>query len=711
MRGQKNMVIAKNEIVINGKTLSIETGRVARQANGAVMVRYGDSVVFTAVTCAELTRDFGFFPLTVDYREKTYAAGKFPGGFFKREGRPTTKEILTARLIDRPIRPLFPDNMNHEISVSSMAISADDENDPDMLAMIGASAALAVSDIPCEGPTASVRVGKVDGQLVFYPTQSQLETSTLDLVIAATREAIVMVECGAKELPEDEMIDALLQGHDVVKQVIELIESLVKQSGKPKFELAPAEDKFADLREQVFGEYYERVKEATLVDGKLNKKAALKAISREVVEKHVPQVEPPELPPAGAPTKGDISGIMESLSKKVERDLIIQERRRADGRGLTDIRPISIEVGVLPRTHGSAIFTRGETQALVIATLGTGDDEQIVDGLMTEHREKFMLHYNFPAYCVGETWPNRGPKRREIGHGALARRSILPVLPELDKFPYTIRVVSEITESNGSSSMASVCGGTMAMMDAGVKIRQPVAGIAMGLIKEGDEIRILSDILGSEDHNGDMDFKVSGTQNGITALQMDIKIGGISREVLTEALGQAREGRIQILRTMLGVLDRPRGEISQYAPKIIRIKINPDKIGLVIGPGGKVIKGIQEETKAKIEIEEDGTVNIWGDGLASAEAAREQIEAITEEVQPGRVYKDCRVVSVKDFGCFVEVLPGQEGLVHVSELGQGFIENVADVVKINDRIDVKCVGVDNQGRIKLSKKALEAPQG
>ncbi len=702
------MVIAKNEIVINGKTLSIETGRIARQANGAVMVRYGDTVVFTAVTAAELDRDVDFFPLTVDYREKTYAAGKFPGGFFKREGRPTTKEILTARLVDRPIRPLFPDSMNHEVSVSSMVVSADEENDPDLLAMVGASAALSVSDIPFDGPVGAVRVGKVDGQLVFYPTQTQLETSTLDLVLAGTKDAIVMVECGAKELPEDEMIDALLQGHDVIKQVIELIESLAKQSAKPKFELKEPED-HSELENQIASEFSEQYKEAILTEGKLNKKIATKAVTKVVLEKYCPELDPSETPDPNAPSKGLIKGLIEKVCKKVERGLIINENRRADGRGLTDIRPIEIEVGVLPRTHGSAIFTRGETQALVVATLGTGDDEQIVDGLFSEEREKFMLHYNFPSYCVGEAWPNRGPKRREIGHGALARRSIVPVLPDGDKFPYTVRVVSEITESNGSSSMASVCGGTMAMMDAGVKIRQPVAGIAMGLIKEGEEVRILSDILGSEDHNGDMDFKVSGTQNGITALQMDIKIGGISREVLTEALGQAREGRIQILRTMLGVLDRPRGEISQYAPKIIRIKINPEKIGIVIGPGGKVIKGIQEETKAKLEIEEDGTVNIWGDGLASAEAARQMVEALTEEVQPGRIYKDCRVVSVKDFGCFVEVLPGQEGLVHVSELGQGFIQNVADEVSIGDRIDVKCIGVDNQGRIKLSKKALEAP--
>ena len=416
---------------------------------------------------------------------------------------------------------------------------------------------------------------------------------------------------------------------------------------------------------------------------------------------------PPEFPPPGAPDKGVVKGILESLSKKLERKHIIDTSKRVDGRALDEIRPIDTEVQVLPRTHGSSLFTRGETQGLVICTLGTGDDKQIIDGLVEEYKETFMLHYNFPSYCVGETWPNRGPKRREIGHGALAARALQPVLPHPDDFPYTVRLVSDIMESNGSSSMASVCGGTMALMDAGVTITQPVAGIAMGLIKEGDEVRVLSDIQGSEDHNGDMDFKVAGTGKGITALQMDIKITGISQEIMKQALAQAHAGRIHILKEMLKALDRPRAEISQYAPKIDRIKIDPEKIGLVIGPGGKVIKGIQEETGAKIEIEDDGTVTIWGTSVASSQSAREQIEALTEEVAPGRTYTDCRVVAIKDFGCFVEVLPGQEGLVHVSELGTGFIEKVADVVSVGDRVTVKCIGVDNQGRIKLSKKAVE----
>lgn len=700
------MVIAKNELVINGKSLSIEVGRMARQANGSATVRYGDTVVFVAVTADELTMDRGFFPLTVDYREKTYAAGKIPGGFFKREGRPTTKEILTARLIDRHIRPLFDDNLNHEVSVSVMVMSADPENDSDVLGMIGASAALAVSDIPFEGPTGSVRVGRVNDSNLSFPTFEDRSTSTLDLVVAGTSEAVVMVECGAKELPEDVMIDAIQGAHETIKQIIELQDGLVRQVGKEKFSISEAV-KHSELESQIFEEFSDAMMQALLVEGKMNRKAATKKVSKEALAKYCPEYIPPEFPPSGAPDKGVVKGLLEKLSKKLERKYIVDNSKRVDGRALDEIRPISTEVQVLPRSHGSALFTRGETQALVTATLGTGEDQQIIDGLVHEYKERFMLHYNFPSYCVGEAWPNRGPKRREIGHGALAARSLEAVLPSPDDFPYTMRIVSEIMESNGSSSMASVCGGTMALMDAGVNIKQPVAGIAMGLIKEGDEVRVLSDIQGSEDHNGDMDFKVAGTGQGITALQMDIKITGISAEIMTQALEQAKEGRIHILREMLRALEKPRAEISQYAPKIDRIKIDPEKIGLVIGPGGKVIKGIQEETGAKIEIEDDGTVTIWGTSVSSSQGAREQIEALTEEVAVGRTYTDCRVVAIKDFGCFVEVLPGQEGLVHVSELGDGFIKTVGDVVSVGDRVTVKCVGVDNQGRIKLSKKAAE----
>ncbi len=697
-------MVYKSECVISGRTLSIEVGRMARQANGSAVVRFGDTVVFAAVTAAELREGFDFFPLTVDYREKTYAAGKFPGGFMKREGRPTTKETLTMRLIDRPLRPLFPDNLKKDVLIQTMVLSFDQQNDPDVLSMIGSSAAIAVSDIPFGGPTGSVRIGYVDGQFVVFPTFAELEKSELDLVVSGTREAVAMVECSAKELSEEVLINAIQLAHQTIQEIIGIQENLARQCGKPKMELPPAPDESA-IRDRLHDAYGERIRKATLTEGKHPRKEAIKAIVDEALDAISPEVELPAVPPPGTPERSRVKFHLEELVRQVERALIVSGTR-ADGRGTKDIRPISIEVGVLPRTHGSALFTRGETQALVVATLGTGRDEQIVDGLAEEYSEKFMLHYNFPSFSVGETWPNRGPKRREIGHGNLARRAIEAVVPPPDKFPYTVRLVSDIMESNGSSSMATVCGGTMALMDAGVKIRQPVAGIAMGLIKEGDQVRVLSDILGSEDHNGDMDFKVAGTQRGITALQMDIKIQGISEAILRNALEQAHEGRVHILREMLKALDRPRDEISPFAPKIVRMVIDPEKIGIVIGPGGKMIKKIQEETGSTIEIEDDGTVIIWGASLASAHGAQERIEALTEEVKPGRIYKG-KVVSIKDFGCFVEVLPGQEGLVHVSELGHGFVAKVGDVVSIGDIVTVKCLGVDNQGRIKLSKKAAE----
>ncbi len=698
------MIIHKTECSIGGKTLSIEVGRMARQANGAALVRFADTVVFAAVTATDLEEDFDFFPLMVDYREKTYAAGKFPGGFIKREGRPTTKETLTMRLIDRPLRPLFPKNLRKDVVIQTMVLSFDQQNEPDILAMIGASAAIAVSDIPILSPTGSVRVGFVDGQLVMMPTIADLAQSALDLVVSGTKESVLMVECGAKEVSEETIIEAISKGHEVIQEIIGLQESLIRLTGKPKTEVLPPEDDselVAKLREV----YLERLQKALLTEGKHTRKMAIEAILEEALDATCPEVEPPAVPDPNAPQRPRIKILLEDIIRDAERALILSGSR-ADGRGTKDIRSIASEVGVLPRTHGSAIFTRGETQALVVATLGTGQDEQIVDGLVEEYSEKFMLHYNFPSFCVGETWPNRGPKRREIGHGMLARRALEAVVPPAEKFPYTIRLVSDIMESNGSSSMATVCGGTLALMDAGVKIRQPVAGIAMGLIKDGEQVKILSDIMGSEDHHGDMDFKVAGSQRGITALQMDIKITGISEEILREALEQAREGRIFILREMLKALDRPRDEISPYAPKIIRMTIDPEKIGIVIGPGGKMIKKIQDETHSTIEIEDDGTVIIWGASLTSARGAQERIEALTEEVKPGRIYKG-RVVSIKDFGCFVEVLPGQEGLVHVSELGQGFIQKVQDVVRIGDLITVKCLGIDNQGRIKLSKKAAE----
>ena len=693
------------EKVIGDRPLSIETGRLAKQANGAVLVRYADTAVFCAVTVAPVREEQDFFPLTVDYREKTSAAGKFPGGFIKREGRPTTKEILTARLMDRPLRPLFPEHFLMDTSIASMVLAADQQNDPDILAMIAASAALAVSDVPYLGPTGSVRIGLIDGQLIVNPTVTDLKTSQLDLVVSGTRDAVTMVEAGANEVSEDVMIRAIARAHEVIREVIELQDELVRQCGKPKMVLDPPPDHSA-LHSDLKSRYGSLFEPALLTPGKHTRKDAVKAVIEKALDEVAPILDPaPATPPPGAVDRALAQLLLNKISEEAEREMIVRGVR-TDGRDSTSIREIAIDVSVLPRVHGSALFTRGETQALVVVTLGTGDDGQIVDGLYEEYSEKFMLHYNFPSFSVGETWPNRGPKRREIGHGALACRALKAVMPPEDKFPYTVRLISDILESNGSSSMATVCGGTMALMDAGVKIRQPVAGIAMGLVKEGDRIAVLSDILGSEDHNGDMDFKVAGTQRGITALQMDIKVTGISENILRDALEQAREGRIIILREMMKALDRPRDEISPHAPKIIQLRIDPEKIGIVIGPGGKMIKKIQEDTKSQIEIEDDGTVKIWGTSLAGATDAQHRIEALTEEVKPGRVYQG-RVVSIKDFGCFVEVLPGQEGLVHVSELGQGYVQKVNDVVKIGDIIPVKCLGIDNQGRIKLSKKAAE----
>jgi len=694
------MIVHKVEAEIAGRKLTIETGQMGRQARGAVVVRYADTVVFTAVAASEPPEGIDFFPLTVDYREKTYAAGKIPGGFFKREGRPSTKETLTMRLIDRPIRPLFPKHFVMDIAVTSIVLSADKENDPDILAVIGASAALAISDLPFAGPVGAVRVGlRPTGELIFNPTHTELQTSLLDLVVAGTKDAVTMVEAGAKEVSEETMVEALDQAHRLIREIAEMQEGLVRLVARAKIEVPPPEDHPA-LREALKAKAWGELKEATLVRGKLARRDALK----KAVEKHVAESCPEGAePPAQDPRH--VREILDDLLREVERELILRGTR-ADGRGPEEIRDIHCEVGLLPRAHGSALFSRGETQALVAITLGTALDEQIIDGLLDEYRLTFMLHYNFPAFSVGETWPNRGPKRREIGHGALASRAIESVIPSQDEFPYTIRVVSDILESNGSSSMATVCGGTLALMDAGVQILRPVAGVAMGLVKEGAEVRILTDIMGSEDKHGDMDFKVAGTQRGITALQMDIKTAGIDRAVMARALDQARRARIEILRKMLETLPRPRPQRSPYAPTTVRFSINPEKIGLVIGPSGKMIKKIQEETKSTIDIEDSGTVTIWGATEECTNEARKRVELLAEEVRPGQIYEG-RVVSVKDFGCFVEVLPGQEGLVHVSELDKKYVEKVGDVVKIGDKIRVKCLGVDNQGRVRLSKKAVD----
>jgi len=691
------MAYCKVEKLIGKRTLSIEVGKIAKQADGAAIVRYGDTMVLvTAVSAPEEKEEASFFPLTVDYREKMYAAGKFPGGFFKREGRPTLKETLTMRLIDRPIRPLFPETYLREVQVMSMVFSADKENDPDILAMIGASAALSVSSIPFCGPIGSVRVGQINGEFVINPIHSELALSSIDLVVSGTEEAVMMVEASSKEIPEEQMVNAIMFGHTFIREIVQLQRELLVKCGKEKQPIPPLKIDMT-LTEEIKKKYYSKILERNPTPGKDARKLALNEILNEIINKYCTDQE-------GAPTKKVIKAIFETIETLVVRDQIIKEGKRPDGRGLTNIRPISCEVGILPRTHGSALFTRGETQAIVVTTLGTTMDEQRVDTIEDEYSKKFMLDYNFPPFCVGEVKPLRGPGRREIGHGALAERALEAVLPPPSKFPYTIRIVSDIMESNGSSSMASVCGGTISMMDAGVPIHAPVAGIAMGLIKEGNNVCILSDILGTEDHLGDMDFKVAGTVKGVTALQMDIKIAGITEKIMRDALTQAKEGRLHILQELAKVIENPRPEISVYAPKVLHIKINPEKIGLIIGPGGKNIKKIQEETSAKIEIEDDGTVIISAALTESAQKAKTWIERMTEEIQVGKTYTG-KVLSLKEYGAFVEIIPGHDGLVHISELSDGYIEKVEDVVKVGQEIMIKVIGIDDQKRVKLSRKA------
>ncbi len=697
------MTYCKVEKLIGRRTLSIEVGKIAKQADGAALVQYGDTIVLaTAVSASGENEEASFFPLTVDYREKTYAAGKFPGGFFKREGRPTLKEILTMRLIDRPIRPLFPETYLQEVQVMSIVLSADKENDPDILAMIGASAALSISSIPFCGPTGSVRVAQVNGEFVINPTHSELAMSNIDLVVSGTEDAVTMVEASGKEIPEEEMLDAIMFGHAFIKEIVQLQRELLAKCGKEKQAILPLKIDMV-LLEEIKKKYYSQIVEKSQTLGKEDRKRALDEIINQIVNEYCTDKE-------GAPTKKAIKEIFERIETIAVRDQIIKEGKRPDRRGLKDIRPITCEIGILPRTHGSALFTRGETQAIVVTTLGTTMDEQKVDTLEDAYSKKFMLDYNFPPFCVGEVKPLRGPGRREIGHGALAERALEAVLPSPNKFPYTIRVVSDVTESNGSSSMATVCGGTLSMMDAGVPITAPVAGIAMGLVKEGDGVRILSDILGTEDHLGDMDFKVAGTANGVTALQMDIKIAGITEKIMRDALAQAKEGRLHILQELSKVIEIPRQDISVYAPKLEQIKINPEKIGMIIGPGGKNIKKIQEETGAKIEIEDDGTVFISGALAESVQKAKTWIERMTEEVQVGKTYVG-KVLSLKEYGAFVEIIPGHDGLVHISELADGYVGRVEDVVQVGQEISIKVIGIDDQKRVKLSRKAALKEKG
>jgi polyribonucleotide nucleotidyltransferase len=694
-------MVKKIEVEFHGRPLSIEVGRMAKQADGAALVRYGETVVLvTAVAAKELKTDTDFFPLTVDYQERTFAAGKIPGGFFKREGRPSEKEILTCRLIDRSIRPLFAGGLKAETQVIATVLSADRENDPDVVAMLGASAALEVSDIPFNGPLAGVRVGRVSGKWVVNPTQSQLSESDVDIFLSGSRDAIVMVEGGSRMLPEDEILEALYKGHEAIQPLLDYQEQLQREVGKTKRSVPLVEPDKA-LSRRVDALAREKVLQAIAITEKLERYKRLDEVKREVVTQVL--LDFPE-------REKEIKGTFEELKKDYFRQLVIKDKRRIDGRGLKDIRPITCEVEVLPRTHGSALFTRGETQALVITTLGTSSDEQKIDALIGEHYKKFMLHYNFPPFSVGEVKFLRGPSRRDIGHGNLAERALLPVLPREEDFPYTVRIVSEVLESNGSTSMATVCGGALSLMDAGVPITAPVAGIAMGLIKEGDQVRILSDILGDEDHLGDMDFKVAGTREGVTSLQMDIKIAGVTREVMHEALYQAREGRLHILAIMEKTIAAPRSDLSSHAPRIITLKVRPEKIREIIGPGGKVIRGIVQETGVKMDVEDDGTIMIASNDEAASRRAVEMVQRITAEPEIGKIYRGT-VRKIMDFGAFVEILPGTDGLVHISQLAPERVRRVTDVLNEGDEVMVKVLEIDKQGKIKLSRKDALAEAG
>jgi len=680
--------------------VTLETGRVARQANGSVIFSAGGTVVMVNATGRrEANPGQPFFPLTVNYQERFYAAGRIPGGFFKREGRPTEKETLTSRLIDRPIRPLFPKGFMNEVQVVATLMSSDCEIDGDILALIGTSAALALSGMPFKGPIGAARVGYIDGQYVLNPTATRLKDSALDLVVAGTENAVLMVESEANLLSEDVMLGAVTFGHEASRTVVQAVRELAAEVGvQPWGWEAPVAD--PSLAERVSGLATAGLESAYAIADKLERRDAVSEVKKSVIE----SLCPPE--DENAPAPGDVAAAFSTLEKALVRERILSGQPRIDGRELSTVRPISVDCGVLPRAHGSALFTRGETQAIVATTLGTGRDAQIIDAVTGEYKDPFMLHYNFPPYCVGETGFMGGPKRREIGHGRLARRGVSAVLPTMEEFPYVIRVVSEITESNGSSSMASVCGTSLSLMDAGVPVKAPVAGIAMGLIKEGDRFAVLSDILGDEDHLGDMDFKVAGTEDGITALQMDIKIEGINEEIMRIALGQAREGRNFILGEMNKVLPESRREMSEFAPRLMTLKVHPDKIRDVIGKGGVTIRAITEETGCTIDIADDGTVTIASVNKEEADEARRRIEQITADIEPGQTFEG-KVIKIMNFGAFVSLTPGRDGLVHISQLSNERVENVTDVVKEGDMVKVKVLEVDKQGRIRLSMKAVQ----
>ncbi|MGM0676560.1 polyribonucleotide nucleotidyltransferase [Ectothiorhodospira marina] len=681
-------------------TVTFETGEIARQATGAVMVDVAGTVVLvTAVGRKEAVPGRDFFPLTVNYQERTYAAGRIPGGFFKREGRPSEKETLTCRLIDRPLRPLFPKGFTNEVQVVATVMSLNPEVDPDIPALLGASAAVALSGMPFAGPIGAARVGYQDGEYLLNPDLTPLKDSQLDLVVAGTQNAVIMVESEATELSEEVMLGAVMYGHEQMQVAINAIRELAAEAGKPAWDWQPPEEDKA-LRARVEEACLSDLTEAYKIAEKQERTARIKELRDEVKARLADGEE-------GSPEADEIKEIFHDIEKRIVRDLVLDGQPRIDGRDTTTVRPIGVRVGVLPRTHGSALFTRGETQAIVTATLGTDRDSQVIDAIEGERRERFMLHYNFPPYCTGETGMVGTPKRREIGHGRLAKRGVQGVMPADEDFPYVLRVVSEITESNGSSSMASVCGTSLALMDAGVPLKAPVAGIAMGLIKEQDRFAVLSDILGDEDHLGDMDFKVAGTEGGVTALQMDIKIDGITREIMEKALGQAREGRLHILKEMGKVMTTPRGEMSAYAPRFITLRINPEKIRDVIGKGGATIRALTEETGATIDIDDSGVIKIASVDKEAGEEAKRRIEEITADVEVGRVYEG-RVAKIMDFGAFVTILPGRDGLVHISQISEERVESVSDKVKEGETVKVKVLEVDKQGRIRLSMKAVES---
>ena len=688
-------MVQKLQVDLGGRPFSVETGRVARQAHGSVLVQYGETVVLVTAVIADKKREgVDFLPMTVNYQEMTYAAGRIPGGFFKREGRPSDRETLISRFIDRPLRPLFPKGFRNEIQIIATVLSADQDNDPAILGMIGASSALSLSDIPFDGPIAGAKVGRIDGEYVLNPTHDELELSDIDLFVAGSENAIIMVEGSAKEVKEREILEAILFGHQSLKPVIDLQKQLREASGMigKEFDFKKPEEA---LYEKVRASAQEKLMETSQMTDKTKRRGRLEEILQQTLQ---------ELGVEDENTQKIVRIVLEEINRKLVRKLILGQKRRIDGRSLSEIRPISCEVGILPRTHGSALFTRGETQVLAVVTFGTSEDEQKINSLTGETYKSFMLHYNFPPFCVGEVSPLRPPNRREIGHGALAERAILPILPSNENFPYTIRIVSEVLESNGSSSMATVCGATLSLMDAGVPIKAPVAGIAMGLILEEGKAAILSDILGDEDHFGDMDFKVAGTAQGLTAIQMDIKVRGISKEIMEQVLDQAREGRLHILEKMRETIPEPRKDLSRHAPRIVTLKVKQEKIRDIIGPGGKTIRSIVDQTGVKVDVEDSGIVKLASPNYEAIEKAIYMIKMLTQEVEVGGLYTG-KVKRILGFGAIVEIFPGTDGLVHISQLAESHVREVSDVVKEGDDVLVKVLDIDAQGRIRLSRKA------